>query len=188
MDLANDLTNDLFQKFPLKSKKIDNDHFVLLKANIFLTLPGLPMPSATRASFIHKSLLLRLRCVALRKEAWACSLKHLNLLLYSPTRHWTTHIHPCGPMSLVSLVTSSWSVLMTRASNNLHGGKRFFKPYQNEHNLVKEEKGIKVKKHVQLTQKFPWKSRSATHPHFLPSNSTILKAFLETSPIKMKPK
>ena len=70
MDLTiNDLTNDLFQSFPLKSKKIDNDHFVLLKANIFLTLPGLPMPSARRASFIHKSLLLRLRCVALRKEA-----------------------------------------------------------------------------------------------------------------------
>ena len=69
MDLTNDLTNDLFQKFPLKSKKIDNDHFVLLKATIFLTLPGLPMPSATRASFIHISLLLRLPCVALRKEA-----------------------------------------------------------------------------------------------------------------------
>ena len=64
-----DLTNDLFQNFPLKSKKIDNDHFVLLKATIFLTLPCLPMPSATHASFIHKSLLLRLPCVALRKEA-----------------------------------------------------------------------------------------------------------------------
>ena len=69
MDLTNDLTNDLFQKFPLQSKKIDNDRFVLLKATIFLTLPGLPLPSATRASFIHKSLLLRLPCVALTKEA-----------------------------------------------------------------------------------------------------------------------
>ena len=127
MDLTiNDLTNDLFQNFPLKSKKIGNDHFVLLKATIFLTLPCLPMPSATHASFIHKSLLLRLPCVALRKEAWACSLKHLNLLLYSPTRHWTTHIHPCGPMSLASLVMSSWSVLMTRASNNLWWGKEIF--------------------------------------------------------------
>ena len=174
MDLTiNDLTNDLFQNFPLKSKKIDNDHFVLLKATIFLTLPGLPMPSATRASFIHKSLLLHLPCVALTKEAWACSLKHLNLLLYSPTRHWTTHIHPCGPMSLVSLVTSSWSVLMTMASNNSCTSKR--------------KKG-KAKEHVQLTRKFPWKSCSATHRHFLPSNSTILNAFPETFPIKMKPK
>ena len=69
MDLTNDLTNDLFQKFPLKSKKIDNDHFVLLKAFIFLTLPGLPMPSATCASFIHKSLLCACQYVALRKEA-----------------------------------------------------------------------------------------------------------------------
>ena len=67
MDLTNDLTTtDLFQNFPLKSKKIDNDHFLLLKATIFLTLPGLPMPSAMRASFIHKSLLLRLPCVGLR--------------------------------------------------------------------------------------------------------------------------
>ena len=66
------------------------------------------------------------RVWALRKEAWACSLKHLNLLLYSPTRHWTTHIHPCRPMSLASLVMSSWSVLMTRASNNLWWGKEIF--------------------------------------------------------------
>ena len=86
---------------------------------------GLPMPSDICASFIHKSLLLRLQDVALRKEGWACSLKHLNVLLYSPTRHSTTHIHPCGSiMSLVSLVASS--VLMTRTSNNLCRGERDF--------------------------------------------------------------
>ena len=85
---------------------------------------GLPMPSDICAPFIHKSLLLRLQHVALRKEGWARSLKHVNVLLYSPTRHSTAHIHPCGSMSLVSLVTSS--VLMTRTSNNLCRGERDF--------------------------------------------------------------
>ena len=145
------------------------------------------MPSDICASFIHKSLLLRLQDVALRKEGWACSLKHLNVLLYSPTRHSTTHIHPCGSiMSLVSLVASS--VLMTRTSNNLCRGERDFSNFTRMSTIQSKRKKGKVKKHVQLTRKFQWKSCSATHSHFLPSNSTILNALLETSTIKMKPK
>ena len=143
------------------------------------------MPSDICASFIQKSLLLRLQRVALRKEGWARSLKHLNVLLYSPTHHSTAHIHPCGSMSLVSLVTSS--VLMTRTSNNLCRGERDFSNFTRMSTLQSKRKRGKVKKHVQLTRKFQWKSCSATHPHFLPSNSTILNAFLETSTIKMKP-
>ena len=144
------------------------------------------MPSDICESFIQKSLLLRLQRVALRKEGWARSLKHLNVLLYSPTHHSTTHIHPCGSMSLVSLVTSS--VLMTRTSNNLCRGERDFSNFTRMSTLQSKRKRGKVKKHVQLTRKFQWKSCSATHPHFVPSNSTILNAFLETFPIKMKPK
>ena len=102
MDLTiNDLTNDLFQSFPLKSKKIDNDHFVLLKATIFLTLPCLPMPSATHASFIHKSLLLRLPCVGSEKRSMSLQSKTPQFIIiftHSPLNHpyppmWT-HV-PC---------------------------------------------------------------------------------------------
>jgi len=42
------------------------------------------------------------------------------------------------------------------------------------------------KKHVTLTQKFPWKSCFATHLPFLSSNSKILKAFPKTIPSKVK--
>ena len=45
----------------------------------------------------------------------------------------------------------------------------------------------KAKNHVTLTSKFPWKSCSTTHLPFLSSNPKILKAFLKTSPTKMKP-
>ena len=182
MDLTNDLTNDLFQKFPLKSKKIDNDHFVLLKATIFLTLPGLPMPSVYVQSFIHKSLLLCLQRVALRKEGCQLTVWNTSKYYNSPTRHWTTHIHPCGSMSLVSLVTLSWSILMTLGHLiTCLGGKRFFKPNRIS-TIQSKRKKEKAKKHVQLTRKFWWKSCSATHLHFLPSNSTILNAL--TSKIK----
>ena len=44
-----------------------------------------------------------------------------------------------------------------------------------------------TKKNVTSTWKFPWKSCSTTHLPFLSSNSKILKAFLTTFPIKMKP-
>ena len=144
------------------------------------------MPSDICASFIHKSLLLRLQRVALRKEGWARSLKHLNVLLHSPTRHSTAHIHPCGSMSLVSLVTSS--VLMTRTSNNLCRGERDVSSLTRMSTIQSKGKKGKAKKHIQLTRKFQWQSCSAIHPHFVPSNSTILNAFLETFPIKMKPK
>ena len=81
--------------------------------------------------------------------------------------------------------------------------KRSFKPYQNEHNSVKDirEKGkkpscsidlknTKRKKpimHVTLTWKFPWKFCSTTFLPFVSSNPKILKAFRKTFPPKMKP-
>ena len=45
----------------------------------------------------------------------------------------------------------------------------------------------KAKHHVTLTLKFPWKSCPTTHLPSLSSNPKILKAFLKTFPIKMKP-
>ena len=44
-----------------------------------------------------------------------------------------------------------------------------------------------AKNHVTLTWKFPWKSCSTTHLPFLSCNSNILKVFLKTFPMKMKP-
>ena len=57
---------------------------------------------------------------------------------------------------------------------NLCKVKRSFKPYQNEHNSVKDtgEKG---------------KKPCNTHLPFLSANSNILKAFLKTFPTKIKP-
>ena len=49
---------------------------------------------------------------------------------------WTAHNRPCGSRCLPSLVTSS--VLMAKDSTSLCRFKRFFKPYQNEHDSVKE--------------------------------------------------
>ena len=45
----------------------------------------------------------------------------------------------------------------------------------------------KVKNHVTLTRKFPWKSCFTTHLLFFSSNPKILKAFPKTFPTKMKP-
>ena len=44
-----------------------------------------------------------------------------------------------------------------------------------------------AKNHARLTCKSPWKSCSITHLPFLSPNPKILKAFLKTLPIKMKP-
>ena len=74
-------------------------------------------------------------------------------------------------MSLVPIVTFG----------KLCREKISFKPYQNEHNWVKEA-GENGKKCVQLTQKFQWKSFSNIPLYFLLSNATILKAFPETLP------
>ena len=49
------------------------------------------------------------------------------------------------------------------------------------------EKKAKKKKHVTLTWKFQWKSCSISHLPFLSSNPKILKAFLKTFAIKIKP-
>ena len=43
-----------------------------------------------------------------------------------------------------------------------------------------------TKNHVKLSRKFQWKSCSATHLHFLPSNLRILKAFPGTFSFKLK--
>ena len=69
---------------------------------------------------------------------------------------------------------------------NLCKVKRSFKPYQNEHNSVKDTEK-KAKNHVTLTWKSPWKSCSIAHLPFLSPNPKILKAFLKTLPTKMKP-
>ena len=45
----------------------------------------------------------------------------------------------------------------------------------------------KAKNHVTLSRKLPWKSCSTTHLPFLSPNPKILKAFLKTFPIKIKP-
>ena len=66
---------------------------------------------------------------------------------------------------------------------NLCRVKRSFKPYQNEHNSVKDTGERSKKIHVTLT----WKSCSIAHLPFLSPNPKILKAFLKTLPTKMKP-
>ena len=62
--------------------------------------------------------------------------------------------------------------------------KRSFKPYQNEHNSVKDT-GEKGKKPCNI--KSSMKSCSTTDLHFLPSNPKILTAFLKNFSTKMKP-
>ena len=69
---------------------------------------------------------------------------------------------------------------------NLCRVKRSLKPYQNEHNLVKDT-GEGSKKHVTLTWISPRKSCSLAHLPFPSPNPKILKAFLKTLPTKMKP-
>ena len=80
---------------------------------------------------------------------------------------------------------STASDVRTTLSTNLCRVKRSFKPYQNEHDSVKET-GEKAKNHVTLTRKFPQKSCFTTHLPFLSPNPKILKAFPKTFPTKMK--
>ena len=80
---------------------------------------------------------------------------------------------------------SSVLTVGTTLSTNLCRVKRSFKPYQNEHDSVKET-GEKAKNHVTLTRKFPQKSCFTTHLPFLSPNPKILKAFPKTFPTKMK--
>ena len=72
-------------------------------------------------------------------------------------------------------------------SANLCRRKRSFKPYQNEHNSVKDTRRLKAKNHVTFPRKFPRKSCSTTHLLFLSFNPKILKVFPKTFPTKMKP-
>ena len=67
-------------------------------------------------------------------------------------------------------------------SAKLCGMKRTFKPYQNEHDSVKES-ALKAKKHVTLTRK----SFFTAHLLFVSSSPKILKAFTRNFPTKMKP-
>ena len=64
--------------------------------------------------------------------------------------------------------------------------RRFFKPYPNESDSVKEA-GEKGKKPVTLTWKFPRKSCPTSHLPVLSSNSQILKAFPKTLATEIKP-
>ena len=83
------------------------------------------------------------------------------------------------------MVPSTASDVRTTLSTNLCRVRRSFKPYQNEHDSVKET-GEKGKNHVTLTRKFPQKSCFTTHLPFLSPNPKILKAFPKTFPTKMK--
>ena len=85
----------------------------------------------------------------------------------------------------VHVPSTASDVIRTTLSTNLCRVKRSFKPYQNEHDSVKET-GEKAKNHVTRTRKFPRKSCFTTHPPFLSPNPKILKAFLKTLPTKMK--
>ena len=71
----------------------------------------------------------------------------------------------------------------TTFSTNLGRVKGSFKPYQNEHNSVKNTQE-KAKNHVTLTWTFPRKSCSTTHLPFLSYSPKILKAFLKPFPPK----
>ena len=70
-------------------------------------------------------------------------------------------------------------------SANLCRVKRSFKPYQNEHNSVKDT-GEKGKKPCNIGLKISMKSCSIAHLPFLSSNCKILKVFLKTYPTKGK--
>ena len=59
---------------------------------------------------------------------------------------------------------------------------RSFKPYQNEHETVKETREKGKKKHVTLTEKFSMKILFHYPLTFLSSNPKITKAFPKTSP------
>ena len=59
---------------------------------------------------------------------------------------------------------------------------RSFKPYQNEHETVKETREKGKKKHVTLTEKFSMKILFHYPLTFLSSNPKIIKAFSKTSP------
>ena len=128
MDLTiNDLTNDLFQNFPLKSKKIDNDHFVLLKATIFLTLPAWSPNAFCNACIFHshKSTFALAVCGS-EKRSMSLQSKTPQFIIiftHSPLNHpyppmWT-HV-PCIACDVIM------TVLVTRASNNLCTGERDF--------------------------------------------------------------
>ena len=71
-------------------------------------------------------------------------------------------------------------------SANLHRVKRSYKPYQNEHNSVKDT-GAKGKKPCNMDLKISMKILFHCPPTFLSPNPKILKAFLKTFPTKMKP-
>ena len=59
---------------------------------------------------------------------------------------------------------------------------RSFKPYQNEHETVKETREKGKKKHVTLTEKFSMKILFHYAPTLLSSNPRIIKAFPKTFP------
>ena len=75
---------------------------------------------------------------------------------------------------------------MTTFFVNLCRVKRSFKPYQNEHNSVKDT-GEKSKKPRDKDLKISMKILCITHLPFLSPNPKILKAFLKSLPTKMKP-
>ena len=64
--------------------------------------------------------------------------------------------------------------------------KRSFKPYQNEHNSVKDT-GERGKKPCNIDLKISMKILFHCHLPFLSPNPKILKAFPKTLPTKMKP-
>ena len=70
-------------------------------------------------------------------------------------------------------------------SANLCRVKRSFKPYQNEHNSVKDTRE-RSKKPRDIDPKISM-TCSIAHLPFISPNPKILKAFLKTLPIKMKP-
>ena len=102
---------------------------------------------------------------------------------FSPELPVTACVDPC-PFYCFWHHQFYWSG--TTLSTYLCRVKRCFKPYQNEHNSVKDTRD-RGKKPCNIDLKISMKSCSTTHLPFLSSNSEILKAFLKTFPTKMKP-
>ena len=128
----------------------------------------------------------------LLKHEWSnmqAFLRHCKLFLFcliflnpfAPEPPVTARADPCA---LYCLWCHQFLWSRTTLSANLWREKRSFKPYQNEHNSVKDS-GEKGKKPCNV--KISMKSCSSTHLPFLSFNPKILKAFLKTFPTKMKP-